>query len=746
MSDIQFKCPKCGHSLIVDAAGAGISVPCPECNESLIIPAPEDQHAARADNATAGVDAASAVSTAPDELPSDTPMAGDQVPKRSSAMRGAARVFWILFKWVAMAACLIGWLINVAVRWIVVLPTLKARLARRYRKIGAQAYRNKIDEEKGLEIREQLLAIDHDAQVSGAQPAEGHKSQSGLALFVARGMRRRRMKRLLTTLGKELVEGEAVSDSLSRHIRRATRTKEVIERIRSTRPKIAAAKNFVVGMAMVGVAAATFYYRGDIPRLAFISTGVAREAPQESDISTLAPSETKFDVAPIVEVLPTSIELSDTDILSEQELQQLLKSIGRHCQFYVARRADVEKWPNWVYSGSGAIRENAWEIYDIISFEPERWQAADPGVLVTGSISFERDGQMQMWIREKRKIPIEDKNGFRRNLTVYEPSPDADVQKYGRHMAAVRQKEQVIETSKQNMEQAEATANKEKEQAAENARRDEEARKARADAIEYAATVIPDAVRLPEVHLSPKLAARGFTITVHTPRHDELIRNVAKKDWAAVVRIVAGRLESRQDVDVAVKRLTGFKELNGGYESEPWNEKPVQWGDAEERVSWDETGKSWEVSIEISSPNFKFEHEYIDYPNRTYILVLKLPANPEKLVKIYRSELSIIIPYGNTTPGGGDVNMRWTKLAGSNGYLYRVPLGGSHVYFLEYPWVGNPRQGVLGSAYEKIRTAVLDLNQRMANGMIDEKGLKEAGVKLATGFYQFISEKVAPSY
>ena len=68
------------------------------------------------------------------------------------------------------------------------------------------------------------------------------------------------------------------------------------------------------------------------------------------------------------------------------------------------------------------------------------------------------------------------------------------------------------------------------------------------------------------------------------------------------------------------------------------------------------------------------------------------------------------------------------------------------MYFLEYPWVGNPGQGVLGSAYEKIRTAVLDLNQRMANGMIDEKGLKEAGVKLATGFYHFVSEKVAPSY
>ena len=38
MSDIQFECPKCGHNLIVDDQGAGLSVSCPECHEQIVIP------------------------------------------------------------------------------------------------------------------------------------------------------------------------------------------------------------------------------------------------------------------------------------------------------------------------------------------------------------------------------------------------------------------------------------------------------------------------------------------------------------------------------------------------------------------------------------------------------------------------------------------------------------------------------------------------------------------------------------
>ena len=39
MSDMHFDCPKCGHSLVVDESGAGLSVPCPECSYVIKIPA-----------------------------------------------------------------------------------------------------------------------------------------------------------------------------------------------------------------------------------------------------------------------------------------------------------------------------------------------------------------------------------------------------------------------------------------------------------------------------------------------------------------------------------------------------------------------------------------------------------------------------------------------------------------------------------------------------------------------------------
>ena len=38
MSDIQFNCPECGHSLAVDSAGAGMLVLCPECQKQIAIP------------------------------------------------------------------------------------------------------------------------------------------------------------------------------------------------------------------------------------------------------------------------------------------------------------------------------------------------------------------------------------------------------------------------------------------------------------------------------------------------------------------------------------------------------------------------------------------------------------------------------------------------------------------------------------------------------------------------------------
>lgn len=733
MSDIQFNCPKCGHNLVVDAAGAGMSVPCPECSEPLIIPGPEEQTAAQVNNATAGVDTVSAVDTATSEPPLDKPMADGQTPRRSSAARGAAHVFWILFKWVAMAACLIGWLINVAVRWIVVLPTLKARLARRYRKIGAQAYRNKIDEENGSEIREQLLAIDHDSQVSGAPPAEGHKSQSGLALFVARGMRRRRMKRLYAMLGKDLAEGEAVSDSLSRHTRCATRTKQGIERIRAARPKIVTAGNFVLGMALVGVAAALFYFRGDIPRLSIKSARVASVAPRESDVSIHASSEPIFDVAPTGEVLPASVESSDADILSDQELRQLLKTIGRLCVFNVVRKADVEKLPNWVYSGSGAIQENAWEIYNIVSFEPEWWKAADPGILVTGHISFERAGDIKMWIREKRQIPIEDKNGFRRNLTVYELSPDEDVKRYERHLAAVFQKSQAVEAARQNEQQAVDNAKKEEEKARAEAGRQAElaeekkrveaqkefARQALHLSLENAAKSLPQMVKLPEIHVSKKLAAKGFAGQIYAPRHDELQKYISNKDWEGLVRFVGGKLEKASDVGDALYELGGR-----GAPDVP---------------------NSWWATVEVKSSAQALEGSFVDYKIMSYIKVIRLPAAPENIVEMNGEKLFINIPENNFAASTG--NRYAAKLPGGNGYSYKIPLGGDLVFFCESPlensaWA-NP---LLQNEIRRIEVAVADLNQKFATGQITADELHKRGIQLAKEFYQFVSGTLMVQY
>lgn len=40
MSDIEFNCPYCNHSLVVDASGAGLTVNCPKCSKPIQIPAP----------------------------------------------------------------------------------------------------------------------------------------------------------------------------------------------------------------------------------------------------------------------------------------------------------------------------------------------------------------------------------------------------------------------------------------------------------------------------------------------------------------------------------------------------------------------------------------------------------------------------------------------------------------------------------------------------------------------------------
>ena len=37
--DIEFKCKKCNQNMVIDSAGAGMSVECPNCKDILIVPA-----------------------------------------------------------------------------------------------------------------------------------------------------------------------------------------------------------------------------------------------------------------------------------------------------------------------------------------------------------------------------------------------------------------------------------------------------------------------------------------------------------------------------------------------------------------------------------------------------------------------------------------------------------------------------------------------------------------------------------
>ena len=253
MSDIQFNCPKCGHSLVVDAAGVGMSVPCPECNEPLVIPGPEEQAAVPVDKVNAGVNVPPDANARPYEEPPGQLQTSGQTAKLRSVMRVVVRVLRVLVSWLATAVSLIGWVVRTLIRWIVVVPVIHAQLAYQYRKTGSQAYRNKIDEKKGAEIRKQLFAIDNDAEEAGASPAGEHTSKSRISLLVARVSRHGRMNRLFAKLGKELAESEAISDSLGSQVRRVTMTKQGMERIRSARPKIAAVGNFALGVTILGV-------------------------------------------------------------------------------------------------------------------------------------------------------------------------------------------------------------------------------------------------------------------------------------------------------------------------------------------------------------------------------------------------------------------------------------------------------------------------------------------------------------
>ena len=279
MSDIQFTCPRCGHNLIVDAAGAGLSVPCPDCRESIAIPVNVEQPVDQMADISPGVDARPADKMCTGVSPLENTGSGRQEPRQRVVMRGAERVLRVLLRWLATALSLIGWLVRASFRWIVVVPALNAQLAHQYRKTGEQAYRNKNGEIQGGVIREQIRAIDSEAAivgsgVEGGSPNRMPKSHSRVALLAARTMRWLKKRQLFVLLGEELVGREPVNDGIYRFVQQARSTLETIRRTKARRPVKCGVGNVGIGLAALLVVACAW-------RLGRNASGVAdmSEAP-----------------------------------------------------------------------------------------------------------------------------------------------------------------------------------------------------------------------------------------------------------------------------------------------------------------------------------------------------------------------------------------------------------------------------------------------------------------------------------
>lgn len=179
-------------------------------------------------------------------------------------MRGVARVLRLLLGWLAMGVSFLGWLVQASFRWIVVIPSLNARLAHQYRKTGEQAYRNPNGEDQGGMIREQIRAIDSEAERVGSGAERGasngmSKSHSRVALLAARMMRWHKKRRLLALLGKELVGRETANEESCRFVKQARSTLETIRRTKARRPVKCGAGNIGVGLATLLVIACAWH-------------------------------------------------------------------------------------------------------------------------------------------------------------------------------------------------------------------------------------------------------------------------------------------------------------------------------------------------------------------------------------------------------------------------------------------------------------------------------------------------------
>ena len=269
---------------------------------------------------------------------------GRREPRQRVIMRSVVRILRVLLSWLARATSLLGWLVRASFRWIVVVPALNAQLAHQYRKTGEQAYRNTNGEDQGGMIREQIRAIDNEANVISSGVEEGSpngmpKSHSRVALLAVRVMRRLKQRQLLALLGEELVGREPINEELCRFVQQARSTQEIIRRTKAQRPVKCGVGNFSIGLAALLVIACAWYLRrnasgvtdmGEAPTM-FYDSSLGEWFPANNNNRDKSDSETT-PVNPVAKTLrrpPSNTAIEENDAAIRNYIAAHADSIRR---------------------------------------------------------------------------------------------------------------------------------------------------------------------------------------------------------------------------------------------------------------------------------------------------------------------------------------------------------------------------------------------------------------------------------
>ena len=149
------------------------------------------------------------------------------------------------------------------------------------------------------------------------------------------------------------------------------------------------------------------------------------------------------------------------------------------------------------------------------------------------------------------------------------------------------------------------------------------------------------------------------------------------------------------------------------------------------------------MAVEIRSQDLVLDHRLIDMSGQIYLHLLKLPGDPKKLVYMKQDKINVDVPrYTLRSNDAGFDDGIWTCLAANNGFIYRVPLGGSKIFVFE--------DGVRSMAHEEyvesVWKAVTALNQQKTYGNNDTQELMDKGVQVANRYYQFVAGKLMTQF